>query len=166
MIILCNNLVVGQLKRLVLSFALNLCILWNDLMFVLCAGGVVQPENLLYTTASADARLKLTDFGFAKEINSFKSLQTPCYTPYYVGQFCSIAVNLHQIVIHLWYKFPHICVKLSLFFGIKFNHICSKLFFFFGIDFHCICIRLSFFFGIDYLHKIVIRLCHKFPLCE
>ena len=32
------------------------------------------------------AVLKLTDFGFAKEVNPLqKSLQTPCYTPYYVG---------------------------------------------------------------------------------
>jgi mitogen-activated protein kinase-activated protein kinase 2 len=45
----------------------------------------LKPENLLYTSASPDARLKLTDFGFAKEINAHKSLQTPCYTPYYVA---------------------------------------------------------------------------------
>ncbi|CAG0892324.1 unnamed protein product [Cyprideis torosa] len=31
------------------------------------------------------AKLKLTDFGFAKEILSPLSLQTPCYTPYYVA---------------------------------------------------------------------------------
>ena len=29
--------------------------------------------------------LKLTDFGFAKEILARDSLQTPCYTPYYVA---------------------------------------------------------------------------------
>ena len=47
----------------------------------------IQPENLLYTSDSADAMLKLTDFGFAKITNTNnKNLQTPCYTPYYVGQ--------------------------------------------------------------------------------
>lgn len=45
----------------------------------------LKPENLLFSSAAPDARLKLTDFGFAKEINSLKSLQTPCYTPYYVA---------------------------------------------------------------------------------
>nr|WAA68632.1 MAPKAPK2 [Sinohyriopsis cumingii] len=45
----------------------------------------LKPENLLYTSKRPDANLKLTDFGFAKEISSLKSLQTPCYTPYYVA---------------------------------------------------------------------------------
>jgi len=49
--------------------------------------GVLQPENLLFKTMAPDAALKLTDFGFAKETNTFKSLQTPCYTPYYVGVY-------------------------------------------------------------------------------
>ena len=30
--------------------------------------------------------LKLTDFGFAKETHIRDTLQTPCYTPYYVGK--------------------------------------------------------------------------------
>ena len=30
--------------------------------------------------------LKLTDFGFAKETHLQNTLQTPCYTPYYVGK--------------------------------------------------------------------------------
>ena len=30
--------------------------------------------------------LKLTDFGFAKETLIRDTLQTPCYTPYYVGK--------------------------------------------------------------------------------
>lgn len=30
--------------------------------------------------------LKLTDFGFAKETHMKDTLQTPCYTPYYVGK--------------------------------------------------------------------------------
>jgi len=43
----------------------------------------LKPENLLYTTNDPNARLKLTDFGFAKEVKG--TLQTPCYTPYYVA---------------------------------------------------------------------------------
>ena len=46
-----------------------------------------QPENLLYSSKRPEATLKLTDFGFAKHIANYKSLQTPCYTPYYVGKF-------------------------------------------------------------------------------
>uniref|UniRef100_A0AAX7TDK8 non-specific serine/threonine protein kinase n=1 Tax=Astatotilapia calliptera TaxID=8154 RepID=A0AAX7TDK8_ASTCA len=46
----------------------------------------VKPENLLYTTKESNATLKLTDFGFAKEMTLHNSLQTPCYTPYYVGE--------------------------------------------------------------------------------
>ncbi|KAM4613236.1 MAP kinase-activated protein kinase 3-like isoform 3-T3 [Polymixia lowei] len=45
----------------------------------------VKPENLLYTTEESNATLKLTDFGFAKETTLHNSLQTPCYTPYYVA---------------------------------------------------------------------------------
>lgn len=45
----------------------------------------LKPENLLYTTPDQAAVLKLTDFGFAKETTNFHSLQTPCYTPYYVA---------------------------------------------------------------------------------
>ncbi|XP_034022804.1 MAP kinase-activated protein kinase 2 isoform X2 [Thalassophryne amazonica] len=45
----------------------------------------VKPENLLYSSKSPDALLKLTDFGFAKETTSHNSLATPCYTPYYVA---------------------------------------------------------------------------------
>jgi serine/threonine protein kinase len=46
----------------------------------------VQPENLLYESSRPIAVLKLTDFGFAKETLAGVSLQTPCYTPYYVGK--------------------------------------------------------------------------------
>lgn len=46
----------------------------------------MQPENLLYTSKEKDAVLKLTDFGFAKETTQ-NALQTPCYTPYYVGEY-------------------------------------------------------------------------------
>lgn len=40
---------------------------------------------MLYTSKEKDAVLKLTDFGFAKETTQ-NALQTPCYTPYYVGE--------------------------------------------------------------------------------
>lgn len=45
----------------------------------------VKPENLLYTRSDSLGVLKLTDFGFAKETTNTLSLQTPCYTPYYVA---------------------------------------------------------------------------------
>jgi len=45
----------------------------------------LKPENLLYSTADDNGVLKLTDFGFAKETNVSNTLQTPCYTPYYVA---------------------------------------------------------------------------------
>ncbi|PAA50806.1 hypothetical protein BOX15_Mlig013465g1 [Macrostomum lignano] len=45
----------------------------------------LKPENLLYTSPDPEAKLKLTDFGFAKEVGRNKSLGTPCYTPYYVA---------------------------------------------------------------------------------
>lgn len=37
--------------------------------------------------------LKLTDFGFAKETTQ-NALQTPCYTPYYVGESLGHGVAL------------------------------------------------------------------------
>lgn len=46
----------------------------------------MQPENLLFANLSSDSVLKLTDFGFAKEADVGVALQTPCYTPYYVGK--------------------------------------------------------------------------------
>lgn len=45
-----------------------------------------QPENLLYNSKERNCVLKLTDFGFAKETTLHNPLQTPCYTPYYVGE--------------------------------------------------------------------------------
>ncbi|XP_031571617.1 MAP kinase-activated protein kinase 2-like [Actinia tenebrosa] len=46
----------------------------------------LKPENLLFMSSQPDAVLKLTDFGFAKETPpGGLSLQTPCYTPYYVA---------------------------------------------------------------------------------
>ena len=43
----------------------------------------LKPENLLYASKENNAMIKLTDFGFAKEVDSV--LKTPCYTPYYVA---------------------------------------------------------------------------------
>jgi len=45
----------------------------------------LKPENLLYTRKDNMGVLKLTDFGFAKETHTRDTLQTPCYTPYYVA---------------------------------------------------------------------------------
>lgn len=45
----------------------------------------LKPENLLYTSPLPSAIIKLTDFGFAKETHIKDTLQTPCYTPYYVA---------------------------------------------------------------------------------
>ncbi|KAF5283048.1 hypothetical protein FQR65_LT14109 [Abscondita terminalis] len=45
----------------------------------------LKPENLLYTKEGPLGILKLTDFGFAKETLTKDTLQTPCYTPYYVA---------------------------------------------------------------------------------
>jgi len=45
----------------------------------------LKPENLLYTNKENNSVLKLTDFGFAKETLARDTLQTPCYTPYYVA---------------------------------------------------------------------------------
>ncbi|TPP63421.1 Mitogen-activated protein kinase-activated protein kinase 2, partial [Fasciola gigantica] len=45
----------------------------------------LKPENLLFSSSNEDALLKLTDFGFAREVVWENSLKTPCYTPYYVG---------------------------------------------------------------------------------
>jgi len=45
----------------------------------------LKPENLLYSTKEVTGVIKLTDFGFAKETLEQNTLQTPCYTPYYVA---------------------------------------------------------------------------------
>lgn len=52
-----------------------------------------QPENLLYTHQKSNGTLKLTDFGFAKE-TTHNLLQTPCYTPYYVGKLLYYCRNM------------------------------------------------------------------------
>lgn len=44
--------------------------------------------------------LKLTDFGFAKETHLKDTLQTPCYTPYYVGKLMINSIN-NKVMIYL-----------------------------------------------------------------
>ena len=39
----------------------------------------------------------MTDFGFAKETLTRDTLQTPCYTPYYVGKLCWSIPIYHKI---------------------------------------------------------------------
>ena len=54
--------------------------------FLIIDSKYCKPENFLYSSKdSSKSILKLTDFGFAKETVLFDSLQTPCYTPYYVA---------------------------------------------------------------------------------
>ncbi len=60
----------------------------------------LKPENLLFQDKSNNSNLKLTDFGFCKETTT-KTLQTPCYTPYYVGKYSGM------IVLHL--SFSSLC---------------------------------------------------------
>lgn len=67
----------------------EICVAVKYLHDVNIAHRDLKPENLLYTTPSSNATLKLTDFGFAKETNIKDTLQTPCYTPYYVGKLNS-----------------------------------------------------------------------------
>ncbi|CAG9534211.1 unnamed protein product [Cercopithifilaria johnstoni] len=47
----------------------------------------IKPENLLYSCDGPSGILKLTDFGFAKHLDSAdtRPLETPCYTPYYAA---------------------------------------------------------------------------------
>ena len=50
--------------------------------------------------------LKLTDFGFAKETFSKDTLQTPCYTPYYVGKFMYQLLCLMIILFPFFFLTP------------------------------------------------------------
>ncbi|KAK3853923.1 hypothetical protein Pcinc_039558 [Petrolisthes cinctipes] len=63
----------------------EICVAVQHLHLLNIAHRDLKPENLLYTSMDEVAKLKLTDFGFAKETFSKESLQTPCYTPYYVA---------------------------------------------------------------------------------
>eukprot|EP00126_Sphaerothecum_destruens_P004265 Sdes_comp18078_c0_seq1m7494 len=61
----------------------TLCSIVNHLHSLDIAHRDLKPENLLYVDNNVSSALKLTDFGFAKEVSSV--LKTPCYTPYYVA---------------------------------------------------------------------------------
>jgi mitogen-activated protein kinase-activated protein kinase 2 len=61
----------------------------------------LKPENLLYSKKGTYGVLKLTDFGFAKETLSKDTLQTPCYTPYYVG----LLLNIIRLSYYLTFLF-------------------------------------------------------------
>lgn len=61
----------------------SVCLAVAHLHYMNIAHRDLKPENLLFLDDSPGAVLKLTDFGFAKEVKS--TLQTPCYTPYYVA---------------------------------------------------------------------------------
>ncbi|XP_068215426.1 MAP kinase-activated protein kinase 2-like isoform X1 [Palaemon carinicauda] len=63
----------------------EICVAVQHLHLLNIAHRDLKPENLLYTKMGENASLKLTDFGFAKDSFSKESLQTPCYTPYYVA---------------------------------------------------------------------------------
>ena len=83
----------------------DICIAVKFLHDVNVAHRDLKPENLLYTRKGNEDNpdflrighhfflffsddfgvLKLTDFGFAKETHIQNTLQTPCYTPYYVA---------------------------------------------------------------------------------
>jgi len=84
----------------------DICIAVKFLHDINIAHRDLKPENLLYTNKDSslakeevvvdlvenkavlkenNSVLKLTDFGFAKETLTRDTLQTPCYTPYYVA---------------------------------------------------------------------------------
>ncbi|KAI5093701.1 MAP kinase-activated protein kinase 3, partial [Silurus meridionalis] len=60
--------------------------------------------------------LKLTDFGFAKETTLHNPLQTPCYTPYYVGKYSVVLMLRMKALVpepdHSLYLIIHSCVRL------------------------------------------------------
>ena len=58
----------------------------------------LKPENLLYSAKGSSGILKLTDFGFAKETMITNQLQTPCYTPYYVGESVTAGMSSHCVI--------------------------------------------------------------------
>ena len=55
----------------------------------------------MYLDKSNESVLKLTDFGFAKEVTT--TLQTPCYTPYYVGMQCDYKAMLLTFLSIVYY---------------------------------------------------------------
>ncbi|XP_065199186.1 MAP kinase-activated protein kinase 2-like [Sycon ciliatum] len=70
-------------EREAASVARQICAALSHLHHLNLAHRDLKPENLLYKSKARDSVLKLTDFGFAKEVTS--KMQTPCYTPYYVA---------------------------------------------------------------------------------
>ena len=78
---------------------------------------------------SEHAVLKLTDFGFAKEIGQVKTLQTPCYTPYYVGKNFTFLCGLIILDMHKFTTFVNsykLCVNINVKKILK-NHRSSAL---------------------------------------
>lgn len=71
----------------------DICLAVRHLHHMGIAHRDLKPENLLYTSKGHDGILKLTDFGFAKECFAKETLQTPCYTPYYVGKLSNNILN-------------------------------------------------------------------------
>uniref|UniRef100_A0A2H1W4P4 SFRICE_025821 n=1 Tax=Spodoptera frugiperda TaxID=7108 RepID=A0A2H1W4P4_SPOFR len=70
----------------VVSIMHSICVAVRHLHDSNIAHRDIKPENLLYSSTQPNAVLKLTDFGFAKEtLTPADTLQTPCYTPYYVA---------------------------------------------------------------------------------
>jgi hypothetical protein len=63
--------------------------------------------------------LKLTDFGFAKETFSKDTLQTPCYTPYYVGKFIYQVLYLTAVLFPIFKILP--VMEVSIWFTKELN---------------------------------------------
>ena len=98
----------------------------------------LKPENLLYTTQGGDSQLvwqhnriltpgdhgvlKLTDFGFAKETLIRETLQTPCYTPYYVGN----NIIPSQVLQRLYFQPPRCWVLRNMTSPVIFGHLGSS----------------------------------------
>lgn len=110
----------------------------------------LKPENLLYTSPAANAVLKLTDFGFAKETFTKDTLQTPCYTPYYVApevlgpekydkscDIWSLGVIMYILYVFIAFlSFDLFCARLHhMTIFMTFNRLC----FFFSNYFHSLC---------------------------
>lgn len=73
----------GFTEREAAEIMRSICLAINHLHNMNIVHRDIKPENLLYTKDTDAGILKLTDFGFAKEVKG--TLQTPCYTPYYVA---------------------------------------------------------------------------------
>jgi mitogen-activated protein kinase-activated protein kinase 2 len=64
----------------------------------------LKPENLLLQSNEENSIIKLTDFGFAKQVSL--GLKTPCFTPYYVAPEILKAkmnmINTYDISCDIW----------------------------------------------------------------